>query len=168
MFAAALILIPFHLFYYWYFLPVWYQKGPYVNAWFWIFQIIIVSIACLNWCILLLALRKDNIDHLGIFSLNFNFVIWTVIILCGALWLANLIIGFAYTVLIWVLVDSFDYYPAVSKMGYSKFLYTLVFTCAGFTQRCKLIIKPIITGFTELIENSTSSYLIHATLLYRF
>ena len=81
------------------------------ELWFWIFCIPSVGIACLNWCIIILAFRKDNIDHLALFSLDFFKRVRRVGLLSVALWFIGLIayflipkvIGIVYTYLTWVL-----------------------------------------------------------------
>merc|ERR1711879_1022620 len=66
------------------------------NDWCWIFLILSAIVICLNWGVILLALKKNNIDNLAIFSWNFFSAICKFGLLCGALLVVNVIIGIAY------------------------------------------------------------------------
>ena len=124
VFSSALCLISFDLFYYWFYLPVDIQHNVW-NIWFWVFFIPTAFITCLNWCIILLALKKDwchGSDCLTIFSHTFYKVTCMLTALSfGALLLVNLVIGIVYTVLTWVLAYYFKVgidasgWPAVRK-----------------------------------------------------
>ena len=109
VFFAAFFRIPFDIFYCMYvFFEIPTDKPIITNAWLWIFIIPSAIVICLNWCIILLALKKNNIDNLWIFSLNFFWAICIFGLLCIALLLASVIIGLAYILVTWVLVHWFN------------------------------------------------------------
>ena len=115
---AAISLISYDTIYYWceFQLPKYEPMFWITNVWFWVSFTPSAIVTCLNWCILLLALKKNNIDNLAIFSLDVFFAICTLGLLCGALLLANMIIGIAYILMAWVLVHWFQI-PNIDTSG---------------------------------------------------
>ena len=136
--SSALLVISFDLLYYWCYFPM--GSDDVWNMWFWIFFIPTALITCLNWNIILLALKKDwchGSDCLKIFSYTSYNVACMFTALVGALLLVNLAIVIVYTVVTWVLAS---YYfkvgintsggPAVRKWYHLSLSY--IATCSSF------------------------------------
>ena len=67
--------------------------------WFWIFFIPTALITCINWVVLFLAWKEDNLDHMIIFSFNFNYKLRMAALFSTGLFMANMLIEIAYMVL---------------------------------------------------------------------
>ena len=119
VFLAALLRIPFDIFYCSYvFFEIPNEKPNLwiTNAWFWISSTPSATVICLNWCIIFLAMKKNNIDNLTIFSLDFYCAICCLGLLCGVLFVVTVIIGFAYILIAWALVHWFKI-PNIDTSG---------------------------------------------------